>query len=405
MRYYRVVISSLKTGQIYVPNINGVPGFSWVAPSAGVSSYTSLNAGMSLFQFGSTNMNAQLIEMDMPVTFAHAPGGGTLPFLKLSGVSQAEISQAANLQGYRIQVFGGMAAGLPLANPQQAGLLCDGVIWQAYGINYGQEKSLNIYVNLLSSQSSNQTTANPATPSTVPVGVSNATPANITFQWVAGQPLITAIQAALSTAFPQYSLVGAIDPNLVRTGAAATGFSVTLNQFARYINATSLSVLQGFAPNRNNYRGVTIAVQGQTIVISDGTTIATPKQLQYLDLQGQPTWVGISEVQVTTTMRGDLNVGDYIVLPNGPGQITAGSNSQFYGTQGNQTFANVNNGTIFAGTFQVQSLRHVGNSRGPAGSDWITLIDLFARTDQQPTTVAALPVIRKGTNTYTQAAA
>jgi len=328
-------------------------------------------------------MNAQQIELNVPLTLAHTPGGNSLPFVKIHGVGLAEIAQSANLQGKNIAVYGGMAAGLPLANPGQAGVLFTGTIYQSYGIAYNLERSLNIYTNQTASQTADQTTANPPTPASVPVGVTNTRPANLVFNWVQGQNILDAIQATLAVAFPQYKIQGNVSPNLVLTGAPVVGFFYTFRQFAEFIYQKSRSIISGYAPN-GNYLGVCMVAYANTINISDGTTQTTPKQIQFLDLQGQPTWSQPSEVQVTVTMRADINPLDYIILPSSPGIVTAGSQSQFYNVPGaaqaQGSYASAKNGSIFSGTFAVRQVWHLGNSRGPLGTDWVTTLDCLLQS-------------------------
>ncbi len=71
------------------------------------------------------------IEWDIPVAPFATPMGAA--WVRVWGVSLAQISQSSDLNGMNIQVFGGMQKGLPLANPMQYGLLVQGQIFQAFG--------------------------------------------------------------------------------------------------------------------------------------------------------------------------------------------------------------------------------------------------------------------------------
>jgi hypothetical protein len=62
-------------------------------------------------------------------------------------------------------------------------------------------------------------------------------------------------------------------------------------------------------------------------------------------------------------MRGDLKIGDKITLPPTLVVTTAAAQS---GIKGPLTFQ---------GSFTIQSLRHIGNSRQPDGAAWITVIE------------------------------
>ena len=92
---------------------------------------------------------------------------------------------------------------------------------------------------------------------------------------------------------------------------------------AKYLNDVSKSIIGG------TYEGVRVAIQENSFVIYDGTTTKTPVQIAFNDLVGQVTWKAPNVVNITTIMRADLHVGDYVKLP--PGQITttAASLSQY----------------------------------------------------------------------------
>ncbi|CAG4924810.1 hypothetical protein [Paraburkholderia gardini] len=397
MRYFQVDITDPQTGEILVPNLNGKPGYTRVARTTLLSSYTSLVQGASVYTPGGTNRAAQEFECDIPVTTAEASVSNGA--ITLHGVGLGEIAQAANLNGMNIAIYGGMAKGLPLANPQQAGRLASGQILQAFGNWIGSDQALTIIVKSLgSSPTSNQTTGTPSSYTTVPAPTRNAAPANLVFQWKAGQPLLTPLIATLSTAFPKYTISGSVSPNLVWTGADETGYFATLPQLAAYLNQKSLSIIGGYAPS-DDYSGVLITLDGNDIVISDGTTATTPKQIQFTDLIGQPTWGQPQQCQITTVLRGDLKVLDYIVLPDAPGTTTTASKSQFFNPQPGSQYASMKSGSIFTGTFLVKTLRHVGASRNPEGTAWVTTLDCIL-TGQPKNPVSKLPVLQRPNPAY-----
>jgi hypothetical protein len=400
VRYYRIIITDpTQNNAVLVPNVNGIPGFSRQPYNSNLSTYTSLNVGASAYDQGGSNPAAQMVEMDMPVTYAHTPGQNA--FIKVWGVGLAEIAQASNLNGLNVEIYGGMAKGLPLANPAQSGLLIRGQILQSYGNWIFPEQSLSLYVaNLGSSPSSNQVTGKPSTTGTVPLPTTNNQPANIVFQWKPGQPLLSPLVSTLQLAFPQYSIVGAVHDGLVWAGAEATGFFATVEQFAQYLNQKSLSIISGYAPafGPGSYPGVSLTLQNNTITIADGTTQTTPKQIQFVDLVGQPTYSQPYTIQVTCVMRYDINCGDYITMPLVQGTISSGSNSQYFNPQPGNTYSSQKSGSAFSGTFMVAAVHHVGNSRGPDAASWVTTLDLLSPTAPQ-SVVAKYPVLYTGTST------
>jgi hypothetical protein len=409
MRFYRININDPKTGELLVVNAMGKPGFSRVAPDPLKSTYTSLNPGAGPFTNGGTNPNALQITLDIPTAAMHLAQANN--FIKIDGVGIAELNQASNLTNLNITVYGGMAKGLPLANPAQSGILAQGQIQRSYGNrrDFLTDLTLIMYTGG-SSPSSNQTTANPNTASSIAKPSTNNEPANIVFVWKQGQRLIDAMINALVIAFPKYKITGSISENLVwSSGQDAVAIFATLAQFAEWIHDRSLSMLGGYAPDLSLYSGVSIAFQNNTITIYDGSTLTTPKPIQFNDLIGQPAWLEGLTVQAVVCMRGDIQVGDFVTLPPAAGTIESGAPSNQYlpspstFTAGSQFYTNTptttpQDSSIFQGTFHVSRVRHVGQSRDPNGMAWITVLDLdnFTIANQSP--IPALPTVYTSTS-------
>src|SRR5471032_1879608 len=110
MRFYRVVILDAQ-GSILIPNFNGQPGFTPVPYDPSLSTYTSLNAGASAQTLGGSNYAAQKLEIDIALTSMDSSLPGS--FIRIWGISLAEINQASNLVNMQVYIFGGMSRGLP----------------------------------------------------------------------------------------------------------------------------------------------------------------------------------------------------------------------------------------------------------------------------------------------------
>ncbi|AMM14949.1 hypothetical protein AX768_13420 [Burkholderia sp. PAMC 28687] len=408
MRYYEVAVTDPKTGEIFVPNVGGRPGFSRQDKAKFPWTYCSLNDGANVYTIAGTNPAAQCVEMDIATSYLHTPTQNG--FLRINGIGLAETGQAVNLNGMNISVRGGMSRGLPLANPAQANLLVSGQVGACFGNWVGTSQTLDFtIISGGSSPSSNQSSGNPSTADTTPLPSTNAAPSNIIWQWKNGQPFADALVSTLSVAYPKYKVIGAVNPGLAWTsGSADTGFFATLTQFARYVHDLSLKVIGGAIPDRSKYPGVSINLLGGSLIVGDGTTITAPKQIQYVDMVGQPSWDGQNNtVQITCRLRGDILAGDYIKLPNVPGAsqvglglVSAASQSQFFNVQPNAGgYANQKSGSVFTGTFAVRSVRHVGNSRQPDWLSWCTVIDCYLASAPGDATVDALPTLYAGSTT------
>jgi hypothetical protein len=374
-RYYAVRITDPKTNEILVPNYNGKPGFTRVAFNPQIWTYSSLYQGGDPSKLASNNANALGVSFDIPVGFLHAPLVNAC--FKIYGVSVQEVSQGSNLNGMNIAIYGGMAKGLPLANPVQIGPLCRGQIQQAFGNWIDTLQYLEIYIQAGgSSSTADQVTGSVVSASTLPVPTTNDQPANIVFQWKPGQHLTDAVLAALQPAYPQYTIAGTVNENLVWTGTAATAFFSKLSQFADYIRKATLNLLGGYAPDRTQYMGVVMTLQNNVVTLFDGTAQTKPRPLYVADLVGQPGYSQPLQIQVTCVLRGDIKVGDYVTLPLGQLNIQAGAQVGYVPPP---PLASVNsaNAIAFQGSYLVTTVRHVGDSRDGAGTSWVTTLDVL----------------------------
>lgn len=296
-----------------------------------IRKYTSLDAQ------GRTNLGALNIEIDVPVfQLSAADGAG---YIKIWGVSLQDVGGASDLNGMLVQLYAGMAKGLPLAKPAQAGLILTGIVQQAFGNWLGVNQSIDLIVQA--------------------DGISASTPKNIVLDWKKGTQLSTAIANTLSTAFPTYTQTIDISPNLV-LNADEPGYYASLSQFAQYIKEVSQKII-----GSSTYNGVAMTIKESAFFVYDGTSQTTPKQIDFNDLIGQPTWIDAGTIQFHAVLRSDLGVGDYVKLPKGQITTTQQSLSQF------------RQGSVFQGIYQIGKVRHVGNFRQPDAASWVTVVDIY----------------------------
>lgn len=331
MRYYSIVITNPKTGQIQVPS-------SLKSVGATDATYTS-------FVNGKTLRGALNVELDIFVVPYASPAGGS--WIRIWGVSLAEIVQSNDLNNFNIAVYGGMQRGLPLANPKQNGLLFAGTIYQAFGNWVGTEQTLELIM-----------VPGPGAPGSAGGTGTIDDPKNITHVWKKGTYLKTAIDQTLRTAFPDYTPDIQIDPNLIYT-EDDVGFYQTVEQYAQYINGLSKAIIGG-----TTYNGVDILLQDKKFFVFDGTVSQLPLDIDFKDMIGQPTWIGPGQMQVKLVMRADIKVGNFIKMPQGLVTTTSAAQSSQLDLQ-----------SAFKGQFLVNSVRHNGNFRQQDAASWVTVVD------------------------------
>lgn len=350
MRFYNIVITD-KNGNVQVPNAQA-GAFTATPASANASTWTS-------FVNGQTLPGALNIELDIPIAGYAEPQGNA--WLRVWGIPLVQIAQSANLNNMNIAIYAGMQKGLPLAKPQQAGLIIQGQIFQSFGNWRGVDMTLDFVL--------------------YPSGGTLTAPKNIVLNWKAGTPLSQALNATLQIAFPGFKIVIAVSPNLVLAHDEVS-FHGTLSQFAQFLNGITRPIVGG------TYPGVDIAVYGNTITAFDltqpfgNTTLSKPNQIAFEDMIGQPTWIGPQQINLQLVMRHDINVGDYIKLP--PGIASPYALTTVAAAVPNTP---ARNKTSFSGVFNVMDVHHFGNFRQADATSWNTTVNA-AYVPSPPTTGA-----------------
>lgn len=298
---------------------------------------------------GAFNPNALDVEFDIYAAPYATPLGTSM--IRVWGIDLATVKAASQfagnpranppVPGMSISVKGGMQKGLPLANPKQAGVLAVGLSWQSYANWRGTEMTMDILLNA--------------------GGSSIDRPVGLVLNWQKGQTLQQALQDCLSTAFPGTQVNFAISPNLVAPVAIQHRASSLIGLSQLLQSLTQQMQGQGSI-------GVQIVAQGGVISVFDGTVAATPKQIAFTDMIGQPTWQSTFELCMQLVLRGDINVGDTIKLP--PELAQAGP---FVLTQA-QSFPAFRDQSIIQGDFIVTQQRHTGRFRSSDGSQWSTTL-------------------------------
>lgn len=310
---------------------------------------------------GGTIPGALNVEMDLPVSVYNSPLGGA--FLRVYGVGLPLMQQAAanfnpSADGKKycnIEISGGMAKGLPLANPKQYGILMTAKIQQAFANWQGTSQTLDFILQ-------------------EPSGILNAQ-----FKCELGKPLAPSIKNALQIAVPTAKQINInVSPALIAPGPLTAQY-YNLTQFSMFLNNLSKSII-----NKTNYPGIQLSYENNVINVFDYTVPNSekPVQIQFEELIGQPTWLAPYTLTFKTPMRKDLKVGSKIKMPERSAKLglvltAAASQSQSRDI------------STFSGDFQVQSVRHLGMFRQPDANSWVTVVQAyFVPKDIEPVAIA-----------------
>lgn len=318
--------------------------------------YSSLKNGV----FNPGNL---MIEFDIQRFGEATPKGESC--ITIWGISPQDMQQARqDMFGMKIKMWVGMSKGLPLAKPAQQGLILEGTIWQVLGNWQGTELRVDLIV-----------TAS-AVSDVIPAPLA---PINLTLPWNKGVKLSVALTQCFQNMGGEYRFSISISDRLINNFDSSM-FCGSLTELATKLKNLSKNIIK-----ENDYSGVEISVvNGREIRVFDNDFAnhqdksskksayyrsKNPTQIVFTDLVGQPTWVQYGTITIPCVMRSDIQVGDYIRMPEKlRPMVQASSYSQF------------RDDSAFTGDFLVSSVRLLGNSRQPDANSWVTVLEAHPAT-------------------------
>jgi hypothetical protein len=360
MRYYRITLTDKDGNPIQFQS------FGKILPLDLAQAGQQIEPGVitSLLADGSTNPAALNVEVDIHQMPMHY--GDTRSYVRIYGLDLRDIYRRDLNPSFdgktstKISLEVGMAAGLPLANPKQRGLVMQGTIWQAFGNWLGTDMTLDLVFA-------------PGGLTGTPPGFSATPPQPYPFTWTKGQKLSEAINATINNNQVLADLKK--DMSSISDDRTANedkhGFYFSLTEFAQLIQRLT------FHQRGNNDQGVMLSINRDTIKGSDTSTLGAnannPTKIEFNDLIGQVTWFEPFKLVCKLVMRGDIDVGSYVTLPQGiPVQASSGALTSIAPRPQDQLGV--------PGTFWVGSVHHWGNYRQPDAMSWNTTLELWMMT-------------------------
>lgn len=335
----------------------------------GVTFSSLANGGMvngeitSLRSDGSTNPAALNVELDITQYPGHQAGGDSRSYVRIWGLSLADLGRGYDLAGKEITVKVGMAQGYPLANPAQQGTIISGNILQAFGNWLGTEQTLDIILG--PSQSGAPSQSGESTP-----------PVNITFTWKKGQKLSDLINQVVQQIYGQ----GAQIDSSIQVDDTAGNRVAKQDMQGSYTSVTGFAqMIWDMTCTQGKQDGVALWIDGKKFRAFEtdpksGSTSGSIKQISFNDLLGQVTWYKPNSVTAKLVMRGDLVIGDTVKFPDQlVSTVTSASMPAFGGT------GRTSDSISFSGTnFTIIQMQHWGNFRQPDAMAWNTTLWLIA---------------------------
>lgn len=288
----------------------------------------------TLDSYGNTIAGALDIQLDLLMTTVEATPA--MSSLRVWGAGLQYLGPASGIVGSTIEIRAGMSKGLPLAKPTQRGLLLRGTVYQAYGNWQGTEQTLDLVI-------------------TLDVGSASST-MNIPWVWLKGTSLKESLSTALKTANPDIKNVVFSLVDDIIAPRDDVGHYQTLIAFMQHIKSVTATP---------SYNGVKMLVRDNSYIVFDsGYNQSNPTVLDLVDFVGQPTWSSYATITLKLVMRGDLNIGDYITFPKTIPQLLTPN-----------SYANYRDSSLFQGTYQIASVRHVGSFRQADADAWVTVVE------------------------------
>ena len=213
-------------------------------------------------------------------------------------------------------------------------------------------------------------------------------PLNIVHNMMPNMQMSQAIQQTLSKVFPQANLDIRISP-MLKLAYQDAGMYQSIEQVSQLWRKLSQSIL-----GSTKYPGVHLASIDNTIRVLDFSQPFSNQPISYMELVGQPTWIGPYTISVKIVLRGGLNVGDDITLPDtlvGFG----GADSMVPGQPDQRTHVSL------PGTYRIMKILHIGDLRNPDGANWTTNIEAMTQGSIQNPTVTQPPAEQPQSQTQT----
>lgn len=337
MRYYRIEITD-SNGK-YIKDATGKDIGPWDSEKNPLNPATRPGAPLQ-------------ITIDAPTFGSDMLAGGAM--LTVFGLPVSVLRQAVNLHLANITVYGGFVAGLPLANPAQKNVILKGQIYSPYGNWQGVYQTLNL----------------PVWPSNIVDDLGQ--PFTITMDGKKGDKLSDVILKSLQITYQNSAQKMEINVNIHQNLVLYEDWPAIFSSIFE-MSQMLKRVTPGMLGQRT-YSGVNIVVQKNKINVFDSSDGKKAKPIEAKDLIGQPTWLEPQRISIKTSMRADIEVGDWITLPFdaiGQNSILAVGNQMGQYSEKQRL--------SFSGTYEVMGMRHIGDYYNVSEDGWVTVFEAVPR--------------------------
>jgi hypothetical protein len=362
MRYYKITFKN--------PDGSKIRGVNQFFPDS-ISSHS---------DEGIYNPGALEVEFEIANAWGHNLAAQT--HLRIHNPTLQMVQNSQQYNGSICEIRAGFMQGLPLANPNQAGVIGYGRVQNTFANWLGTDLVLDFIIYPSSSFGS------PDLIFSANTGPGSAI--SYPFKWTQGS-ILDAIKATFSPL--GMTIKGSVSDKLNNPplGGVETWLS-NYQSFAEFMRGLSISIINppsqqttGTGTNQTatgqgqwqNYLGVQMfwIPNNNEIYVWDGTVPAGAIELKYEEFIGQPTWLSVAGfLQSVHPMRSDISLGFNVKYPQ---SIPTQANPSQIAVR--DTLVSPSSGLLF-----VQQVRHVGRFRDTSPTGWVTYIDAGRNNRENP---------------------
>jgi hypothetical protein len=350
MRYYKITFT----------NPNGKPVANGANFPASFSSH---------HDDGTFNPGALEVEFEISNAFGHILAAQT--HIRIHNPTLEMIQNARQYNGCICTIEAGFKSGLPLANPNLAGVVGFGVVQNTFANWMGTDLVLDFLLYASADFGS------PDLAYSVDTGAGSPFP--YSFQWGKGYSsnLIDALKSTFG--YQGLTVTGSLNSKLnIQPDPPIKDVKYNFQTFASFINKMSIGIVDpsdyqkgGQGGNFQKYPGVSLFyIPGSKQILAyDGTAAASNKAINLAleEFIGQPTWLNsLGVMQSVHPMRSDVSLGFDIQYPS---SLPTLASAQYIGA-GRNLLVNPSQGPL-----RVQQVRHAGRFRDTSATGWVTYID------------------------------
>ncbi|MDF7674219.1 hypothetical protein PT277_02305 [Acetobacteraceae bacterium ESL0709] len=285
----------------------------------------------------------------------------TLASITIYGVDSDVLNMADSMEGRVVELRGGMGKGLPLSNPALYGQILYGTVVTGAASWTGPNTSLTLYVKPhVATSDKEDVDLNKRVTITDDQNKKKKSQNAFIVNIKKGDQIRDALGKCVQPHFKDYKILfeSTLAENLTADKDFANYYE-KLEDFAYDIGGKEDCLWK-------YYTGLNLKIytQDKFFIFADGTSDKDPKQIEFSQMIGQPSWDGKDNIiKFSCLLRADLHIGDKIILPlfDDLGKPVDDTVQKLPATK---------HKSRYSGVFYITAVNYYGWFRSKEGKDW-----------------------------------